>query len=244
MNVQAQIQELKKLQPEPNGNSLLSYGVKTQVKSLIEESNNTLEVGMVLRNETGKDVTIAIGAVTANEELSVIDKTEILSQLGADTFLDEGTILTTQTGDLTAESIDQNHPLSQMIRFARKSPFRFTRFVMTSSTLNGDKEASNYTTRIKTMFFSPFEDTTKDEFSLRNIVKDRMQENLLSVDFQTQTGLNPIIGTDNFMTITVKAGTVLTISAGIGAQVSLAQYLYRRTKVANKIMSAFRNRLQ
>lgn len=238
-----QLSAIKKISSARNGKRLLSFGVKSNVKDLVGEQNNPLEVGMVITNATSKDVTIAIGADNSQHDFGVLDSEDILTALGADTFLNDGVIYSHAGKDVTVESTNAKHTISQMIRYALLNPFRFTRFVMNSMTTGGAKEATNFTGKIKTMFLSPFEDTIEDEFSLRSIVKDKFQENLLEVNFVSQTGLNPIVSADNFVVFTVKSGTVLTINAGIGAQFSPNQYLFRRTSFADSIMKPLLRRI-
>lgn len=241
MNRVAQVSELKKIASPANGNRLLSFGVKTKVKDLISESTGTLEVGFIIDNDSDQDVHVAIGAIDANAEIGIKDKADILTALGADCFLMDGVVFTSN-GDVTVTTTNAKHPVKEMIRYARNNPFRFSRLVMDSDA-KGVKESSNYTGKIKTMFFSPFEDTIEDEFSLRSIVRDKFQDHRLELDFQLDTELNPIVGVDNFVVLTVKKGTTLTIQAGIGAQFSANQYLYRRTSQADKIMKPFRKRI-
>ena len=247
----------KKLQADTEGIKVISFGSKNGTKNFIDEVHKSIEFGFQVKNETDKSIYIAIVAglgvfnsgnhVQEFNPASFMAASDLLTRSGADCVLSDGTIYEKEIGDsgvynaVTAITKNSKRKIAEVTKFAAKSPFRFTRFVMSSYKNDGTPESSNYNNRIKSLWVSPFEDTVEQEFSLRSIVRDKFQAHLLELDFQKDApNLQAIMSDEHIMVIQVNAGTTLNINSYVGAQLSQAQYFYRAASAADNIMRPVR----
>lgn len=235
-------------------NKVISFGNHNDTKSFVDESTKALEFGLVIENKSAKDIKIGIAAgvfgydATAKKQNLINfpyllgqmdeDAASAASKYGVDCFLNDGTLFEDATGAVKVATKDSNRFVADITKFGIRAPFRFTKLTLNSfKTSDGAGESSNYNNKIKAVHPSPFEDTIPQEFSLRNIVHDKFQENLLELNFQTDApNLQAIISNENMLIIQVNSGTKLDILASIGAQLSLPQWFYRTVKQADNVM--------
>lgn len=242
----------QQLQANPNEVKVVSFGAKSGTKSFIDEVSKSVEFGLTIRNETSQNVFIAIvsGLGTFSNHAQSFNPggfmaaDDLLRRVGADCVLADGTIFEKEKAPasgtydaVTVTTKNAKRKINELTKYAAKNPFRFTKFVLTSSKNDGTPESSNFNNRIKSIWLSPIVDTVEQEFSLRSIVRDKFQAQMLEVDFQKDApNLQAIVSDEHAMVIQVNAGTTLSIGAYIGAQLSNAQYLYRLANTADSIM--------
>lgn len=235
MNVERILKNKKKLQADTSEIKVVSFGSENGTKSFIDEIPKSLEFGFEIINDSNvaKDVIITASPF----DMFPTVKAYMEELAGTDLFLADGVIETADGGDLSAVTSNARRSIDLVTSYAMNAPFRFTKFVMTSSKVDGTPESTNYNNDIRTGWISPFEDTVPKEFSLRSIVRDKFQAQLLEVDFQLDApNLLPIVSNEHFMVIRVNAKTRLSILSYVGAQLSQPQYLYRLAKSADNVM--------
>lgn len=245
------VKEANALQANSDEIKVVSFDSKTGTKSFINEKPNATDFGLEIRNDTVKSIFVAIvaglGAWKVIENVgkqdffpgSFMDGDDLLSRIGADCVLADGVLYEDEENNqVVARTRNSNRKINELTKYAAKTPFRFTKFVMSSyKASTGTPESSNFNNSIKSLWLSPFEDTVETEFSLRTIVRDRFQAQLLELDFVKDAPmLKPIMSDEHVMVLQINPDTILNINAHIGARLSNAQYFYRMTKEADKLV--------
>ncbi len=229
---------------------LVSFGQKNHVLNFVEEAAKAQKFGFSIDNDTVNDVTIVIGGIGAGRNNTIFaDNEELLDFVGADCILGDGEIFSmtpvgSESGKVTVTSTDSKRSVNKLIRYMSETPTRFTKFSMRSR-LHGsnEKDSSNYDNKMKHFWASPLEDTVSVDLDMvpLQIGGNNFNTDMLDIDFQTQAqSFKLIASNENFNVIQVNAGTKLTITADVGAQLSLAQLFYRLISKVDDIMAPAR----
>lgn len=220
---------------------LISFGQVTKTLSFIDEVAKARKFGFTITNATQDDQFILIGGFGAENNTIFKDLDAIKAYTGATAIFGDGVILLDSRDNKTLDvtSTDPKRSVDQLVRYMCQTPLRFTRFDMRSRYLDGTKENSNYDNKFKSIWVSPLEDTVAQELDLPSLIDiDGYNTDMLRLDFQTQApSFKAICSNENFLLIQVNAGTKLTITASIGAQMSSAQAFYRMIKAADETMN-------
>lgn len=157
-------------------------------------------------------------------------------------FVDGKQMLDEENPDsaLTITSTDADKSIDDFVGHASYAPLQITSFHLKSRRTDGTPDDSNYENPIVAYHFSPFYDTIKEEFNLRVLQDSRMNSPQFAFADFTAKNFPALVSQENIIAIKINDGTELAINAGIGAQASLAQRLYRLTSKANKALHAFR----
>lgn len=227
------------------GLQTVSFGKNNRTNSFIDETAKALSLGWRIVNPTDQDVFIAfVPASDGNNPTQFADLAAIKAFMGADCIFGDGVIYTkTVEGvakNVTVSSLDSRRKIAEFVKYAASSPLRFTKMAMNSAKIDGSKEDSNFNNKIKSMWFTPFEDTTAVDLDLRplRVGGSNFNTDMMEVNFITQGGgFKAIMSNENGFVMQINAGTVLTITAGIGAQKSEAQEFYRTIAQADEVMA-------
>lgn len=229
----------------------LSYGKNASTMSLIDEHEKALEVAFFIENRDDTDKVILLAPIysrgTIASNITDVNNTQFatealaLAETSSTTIFKAGT--TGAVGkELVIGEVDAKRTIDQLIRYASQTPIRLTRISMTSTKIaTSEKDKTNYSGVIKSFFPSPFDVTTERVLPMRTLQagNNNFNPDMLEVDFIKQN-FPAIISNENFMQLTVKAGTRLDFSLFVGAQNSAAQQLYRKIKKADEIMRPLR----
>lgn len=231
---------------------LVSFGKQNKTMNFVDESAKATKFGITITNDTDQDVFVLLGGFHPNRNRTIFaDLNEVLEFTGADAILGDGVIFTkaatpTTTGLVTVAATDSKRSVNQLVRYMCESPTRFTKFSMRSRRLDGSKDSSNYDNKIKHFWASPLEDTVSVDLDMvpLQIGGNNFNTDMLDVDFQTQGGAFKLIASnENFNVIQVNAGTKLSITTFIGAQLSQAQQFYRLISKVDNIVAPARRAL-
>lgn len=249
MNVENSIKEslaanADKLQV--NGMKTISFGKQNRTQSFIDETAKAMSLGWGIKNETDKNVFIAfVPAFDGYNPTQFGSLADIRSFMGADCIFGDGVVFTKEDSEgvsknVTISSLDSKRKIQEFVKYAGQSPLRFTKFSMNSAKNDGSKEDSNYNNRMKSFWFTPFEDTVAVDLDLRPIRQggNNFNTDMMDINFLTQGGgFKAIMSNENGFVIQVNAGTTLTITSFIGAQKSEAQEFFRTISTADDIMA-------
>jgi len=212
-----------------------SHGIGA-AKTFIEEGRGAPSISFSIANATTKDVAILIG----KPEASDFGRSALLTLLGADTALSDGVIYTDSGEDVTVTCNDPGRNVASLMNYSGNTPFRFLSASLDSTKIAGGIDTSNYSSQVKSAWVSPFQKPKEIMLGLRQFQTNQSTAvQFVDVNFVRQ-GFLAMVSKEHFLVITVKAGTVLTATMTIGAQLSLPQRAYRAYNEADKTLAPLR----
>lgn len=237
-----------KLQVASKEAKVVSFGRTNQTENFIDESAKALSLGWNLKNETDQAVFIAFMPISGSHNLTMFANIdEVKAATGADCIFGEGQIFTKSVGGankyVTVTSLDSRRDISQFVKYGASTPLRFTKFSMDSKKIDGSKDDTNFNNRMKSFWFTPLEDTVPVDLDLRPLRQggNNFNTDMMDVDFITQGGgFKAVYSNEHAFVMQLNAGTELTITAFIGAQLSQAQQFYRIISAADSVMAPVR----
>ncbi|HRO76647.1 MAG TPA: hypothetical protein PLP27_10925, partial [Crocinitomicaceae bacterium] len=248
MQTVKQILDNHPLEIQAKGRSLplVSFGKNNKVANFVNENENAHKFGFTIKNDSSEDAFILIGGFLPTRNRTIFeDLSEILAKTGANCILSDGVIRSitepggsTFSGDVTVTSTDSKRSVTQLVRYACETPTRVTMMKLRSNRVtSADPESSNYNNKIKSQWFSALEDTVSEDLDLAplQVGGTNFNRDMLDVNFQYQNH-KFILSNENFNVIQVNAGTVLSVTMYVGAQLSTGQMLYRLTENADSVV--------
>jgi len=208
-------------------------------KTFIDEEVNAKTMSFAIKNTMPTDIRILIGSA-ANTQFKA--EQALLDAVGADMMIADGSIAAGGAGEeVVVTSNDSGRSLNEAIRFFSNSPTRMVSLDMQSSLeATGAPESKNYTSKIKSVFVSPWEKPIEDYLNLRKTQSNvASSPQFASVNF-IKEGFKAIVSNENFLVVTVKSGTVLDFTFGVGMQYSKAQEFFRAIKSADTALAPLR----
>lgn len=213
----------------------LSHGIGA-AKTMIDEGRGAPSVSFSIKNETTEDVAIVIG----KPEASDFGRTALLTLLGAQTALNDGVIYTAGGKDVTVTSNDPGRNVASLMNYSGNTPFRFLSASLDSSKVAGGIDTSNYSSQIKSAWVSPFQKPKEIMLGLRQFQTNQSTAvQFVDINF-VKVGFLAMLSKEHFLVITVKAGTELTATFLVGAQLSLAQRAYRAYNAADSVLKGLK----
>lgn len=212
-----------------------SHGIGA-AKTFIEEGRGAPSISLSIENATVVDVSILIG----KPEASDFGRSALLSLLGADTALNDGVIFTSGANDVTVTCNDPGRNVASLMNYSGNTPLRFLSASLDSSKVAGGIDTSNYSGQIKAAWVSPFQKPVEKMLGLRKFQTNQSTAvQFVDVNF-VKEGFLAMLSKEHFLVLTVKAGTVLTATLTVGAQLSLPQRAYRAYNNADETLNPLR----
>lgn len=212
-----------------------SHGIGA-AKTFIEEGRGAPSISFAIANATAVDVKIIIG----KPEASDFGRSALLSLLGADTALNDGVIFSSGGNDVTVTCNDPGRNVASLMNYSGNTPFRFLSASLDSAKTDGSVDTSNYSVQLKSAWVSPFQKPVEKMLGLRQFQTNQSTAvQFVDVNFVKQ-GFLAMVSKEHFLVLTVKAGTVLTATLTVGAQLSLPQRAYRAYNNADETLNQYR----
>lgn len=226
----------EKASKEMDFDRMMSFGQGSKAKNFIAEGLGAPSISFTIANETSKDVSIIIGHPTVN----IYGLSKLKAVLGADAVLNDGVIYTDGGDNVTVTCNDPGREVASLINYSSLTPLRFTSVSFDSSKVAGGVDTLNYSGQLKSAWITPFAKPTEDFHPFRKY-NDNKSTSVQFVDINfIKEGFLAMISSEHFLILTVKAGTILTQTWSIGAQLSLPQLAYRKFKAADGILNKLR----
>lgn len=225
---------------DPLDLSRVFSGGKDGAKTFLDEEANAIDVSIQINNASDTDVKIVFGGVNHSMYGSAA---ALVTALGATAVADDGVVFSS-TGDCTITSLDSGRKVAHMMNYAGQNPFRLTRMALNSTLISdGSADTTNYSGSLKTVFASPWLSTLNEDYlQLRKFQNSRtVSPQYADINFLKER-FKVALSSENFLIVTVKAGTKLTMTNGIGMQLSLAQYAHREMKKADSYAEPIRSK--
>lgn len=212
-----------------------SHGIGA-AKTFIDEGRGAPSISFSIKNETSEDVSIILG----KPEASDFGRSALLTLLGAQTALNDGVIYTAGGNDVTVTCNDPGRNVASLMNYSGNTPFRFLSASLDSAKVGGGVDTSNYSSQIKSAWVSPFQKPKEIMLGLRQFQTNQSTAvQFVDVNF-VKVGFLAMVSKEHFLVITVKAGTELTATMLVGAQLSLPQRAYRAFNAADATLKPFK----
>jgi hypothetical protein len=225
----------------------LSYGVQNSASNMIDERAKADKLSWEISNKTADAHYIVLSSLYDNaknqtlfDNINDMLATVVPNVPSTNVWAFKDGRLTGTTGaDLAVSSKTPGRKINQFLNYIGQSPTRVTKIRLKSVTTAGAQDLGNLDNEIKTMFFSPFAQPVEKPLALGPLVRtnNNFSPNILEVDFIDEA-FPVILSNEHFLVLQVNAGTVLNITAFIGAQDSRAQRHWRTIKDADDIVRA------
>lgn len=227
---------VEKAPKEMDMDRMFSFGQQSNAKNFIGEGLGAPSLSFTISNETAKDVSIIIGHPTVN----IYGLTKLKEVLGADTVLNDGVIYSDGVENVTVTCNDPGRNVASLINYSSLTPLRFVAASFDSAKVDGGVDTLNYSGQIKSAWISPFQKPVENFLPLRKYNNNKSTSvQFVDINFISE-GFMAMISSEHFLVLTVKAGTTLTQTWTIGAQLSLPQLAFRAYNKADGILGKLR----
>lgn len=223
----------------------LSYGVQNSASNLIDERAKADKLSWEIKNTTTETHYLVLSSLYDNSRNTTIfaNIAEMLAAVvpGVSSSLvwafKDGRLVGTSGAELTVSSKTPGRSINQFLNYFGQNPSRIVKMRIKSVTTSGAQDLGNLDNEIKTMFFSPFAQPVEKQLPLAPLVRtnNNFSPNILEVDFIDEA-FPLILSNEHFTVFQVNAGTVLNLTAFVGAQDSKAQRFWRTIKDADNIL--------
>jgi hypothetical protein len=227
----------------------LSYGVQNSASNLIDEKAKVDKLAWEIKNSTSEAHYLVLSGLYDNgKNTTIFDSvanmlSNVVPNVPVATVwaFKDGVLLDDEGsgGELRVSSKTPGRKINQFLNYVSQSPTRVTHLRLKSVTIAGAQDLGNLDNEIKTMFFSPFAQPVEKQLPLAPLVKtnSNFSPNIMDVNFVDEA-FPVILSNEHFLILQVNAGTILNITASIGAQDSRAQRHWRTIKNADDILRA------
>ncbi len=225
----------------------LSYGVANSANNMIDERAKADKLSWEIANKTTDTHYVVVSSLYDNAKNQTLF--DSISDMLANVVpgvsssyvwaFKDGSIVGTAPNNLVISSKTPGRKINQFLNYITQTPTRVTKIRLKSVTTAGAQDLGNLDNEIKTMFFSPFAQPVEKPLALGPLVhtNNNFSPNILEIDFIDEA-FPVILSNEHFLVLQVNAGTVLNITAFIGAQDSRAQRHWRTIKDADDIVRA------
>lgn len=213
-----------------------SFAPTTDTRNFIDEHVKAFPLAYTITNKTAQRQTIVM--IANLDGLTLMPNVKSLVP-GAVEFKEGIVIDGAEAGkDLIITSQDSQRSIEHLLQYAFLNPTRITRFSMNSRTIAGERESGNYSTKMTTVFVSPFTTQPAKELPLRPLVAGGMNFNtdMLDVDFIKQR-FPVILSSEHLFTFQINPNTEIDLTMFVGVQDSGAQRFWRDVKAADAVVA-------
>ncbi len=203
-------------------------------KSMLSEGQANLTFGVSIVNPTVVDIKVAIGSL--NNVLG-LGLDPLLQKVGATCLLASGDIFTEGADTATASILDSDKDLDVILSYMQKNPTRMISAAFQSALINGTPESSNFSGSIKSVYLTPWENSTPQSLNLAQFLRrDSAASQFMNVDFRAKQF--PLIVSEAHVPVfVIKAGTQLAITFNVGVQDSRPQRFWRAIKKSDALLA-------
>lgn len=223
----------------------LSYGVQNSANNLIDERAKADKLSWEIKNATAEAHYIVLSSLYDNARNTTMFSTvaEMLAAVvpgvaAANVWaFKNGDIAGALEAKLTISSKTPGRSINHFLNYVNSAPTRITKMRLKSVTVAGAADLGNLDNEIKTMFFSPLAQPVEKQLTLSPLVRtnNNFSPNIIDIDFIDEA-FPVVLSNEHFVVLQVNAGTILNLTAYVGAQDSPAQRHWRTIKNADDIL--------